>query len=115
MKDVRGQEIKPGDVVHITSGEVDILATAVCTRGRGIKFITDDEKQYSKAEIESLEKPIIVIQGRPENTPAKNSQDNSEINKELEAISYLRTHGWTGVLSKEVNGLKYTVNISTRV
>ena len=113
MKDVRGNEIKAGHIVHIwwdtpdgPGGKMDYLSTTCRTRGRGIKFVTDDG--YTLNTDDLLERGAqFAIQGGTMQEKAERRQAESVGTEELEMIGKLRELGWYGTL------LKKTMNHST--
>ena len=71
MKDLKSNEIKSGDKVHIfgksiKDGEyLDINAIVIATRGRGIKFVNEiNSKEYTKEFIEEHQYSINVLEPR---------------------------------------------------
>lgn len=112
MKDICGNEIQAGDSVHIwwdtpsmdgsEATHHDYLCTVVRTRGRGIKFVTDDEKTLtSDYLVENNAK--ISIQGSRQRAKKEEQVgfSDSVTPEELEMIGKLRGLGWYGSLFKK--------------
>ena len=102
MKDICGNEIQAGDIVHIWWPENDYLCTVVRTRGRGIKFVTDDEKTLTTEYI-AEHNAQIAIQGSQQKArkEEKGGVPDSITPDELEMIRKLRELGWYGAVFKK--------------
>lgn len=102
MKDICGNEIQAGDSVHIWWPDNDYLCTVVRTRGRGIKFVTDDEKTLT-TEYLSEHNAQIAIQGSQQKAKKENKVEvaDSVTTEELEMIGKLRELGWYGTMFKK--------------
>ena len=111
MKDVCGNEIKAGQMVHVwwpkfagAKENYDLLCTVVRTRGRGIKFISDDGKEYTTEYLTGIQ-ANIAIQGSQQQ--AKEEKKETELGQitmeELDMITRLRSMGWYGGLYKKTS------------
>lgn len=115
MKDVCGNEIKAGHMVHVwwdtpdgPGGKMDYLCTVCRTRGRGIKFVTDDGQTLNTEDL--VERGAqFAIQGSvmQAKTEVRQAASQTVGTEELEMIGKLRELGWYGTL------LKKTMNHST--
>ena len=118
MKDVHNKEIKAGDICHIIwrnpeGPPVDVLATAVRTRGRGIKFITDDEKSITVDELNSVEATVIITSrnsGQETEQTVKTKGGLSQ--EEVQIIEKLKSFGWSGTITKDTNSIGYKVTLN---
>ena len=111
MKDICGNEIKAGDMVHVwwdtpdgPGGKMDYLCTACRTRGRGIKFVTDDGHTLNTEEL--VERGAqFAIQGSQQKARAEKPAPTDAVQMdELEMISKLRERGWYGTIYKKTLG-----------
>lgn len=102
MKDICGNEVKAGDMVHVWWEGNDHLCTAVRTRGRGIKLVTDDEKVFTTDYLSECNAQI-AIQGsqRKNDKKAATTHDDAVTTEELDMLSKLRDRGWYGTLYKK--------------
>ena len=110
MKDICDNEIKAGQMVHIwwaipgqDEYSDDILCTVVRTRGRGIKFVSDDGREFTKEQLEERNAQI-AIQGSQQIAKEEQAPLRSEpavTPEELLMISKLRDNGWYGTLYKK--------------
>jgi len=111
MKDIRGNEIKAGDIVHVwwVNPELpeetnDVICTVVRTRGRGIKFITDDGHTLTSDFLVERNAQIAIQGGRQaeeaEKKEEKAAPTRSVTKEELDMIEHLRGMGWYGTLYK---------------
>ena len=114
MKDICNNEIQAGDMVHVwwsnpddPEDTNDFLCTVVRTRGRGIKFITDDGKELTKEYLEEHDAQIAIqgSQRRAEKDSGKPTSGPSITTDELEMINKLRDAGWYGTLFKKAMSL----------
>lgn len=96
MKDICGKEIAAGDICHVWWPDNDYLCTVVRTRGRGIKFVTDDDKTFTSDFLVEHEAQIAVQGGRAQ----KKKVSEAVTTEELEMIGKLRELGWYGTLYK---------------
>ena len=111
MKDLNGIDIKAGDMVHIfgdgEGGTFDYLCTVCRTRGRGIKFVTDDGHALNTEELVERGAQFVVQGGQREQARKQDPRDGAIGMDELEMISFLRERGWYGTIYKK------TMNQST--
>lgn len=109
MQDIRGIEVKAGDICHIVAndGQTDILATAVRTKGRGVKFVTDDDKTLTKDDLVSMGAQVIIQTSSLPTKPCV--QVTSE---EINLIEKLQSLGWKGSLMKEVTSIRYQITLN---
>ena len=112
MKDIRGLEIKAGQMVHVwwpggSDEEHDILCTVVRTRGRGIKFISDNGKEFTTDQISQIPNVSIAIQGGAQQEEEEKKRASSKVVtlEELDMINKLRDLGWYGNLYKKTSNL----------
>ena len=114
MKDVRGVEVKAGDIVHLwwpkfagAEENYDFLCTVVRTRGRGIKFVADDGQTFTTEYLTKIQANIAIQGGSNEEKRTSVGAKSSVTIEELDMINKLREMGWYGNLYKK------TVNLST--
>lgn len=117
MKDVCGNEIKAGQMVHVwwpqgagSAENYDFLCTVVRTRGRGIKFVADDGQEFTVDYLTKIDAQI-AIQGSQQQAREERRvkmRDAGEVTMdEIGMITRLRELGWYGTL------YKHTVQLST--
>lgn len=122
MKDLKGNDIKSGDKVHIfgksiKDGEsLDINAIVLATRGRGIKFVNEvNSKEYTKEFIEEHGYSINVLEPRIINSSTgekkKNNNGTKVIQDELDLIEKLKQYGWSGTIYKTAEDTKFTIKL----
>lgn len=107
MKDICGNDIRAGHMVHIwwespDGSNGDHICTVVRTRGRGIKFVTDDGHTLDTEEL--VEKGAqFAIQGSiMQAKEEKRRGPGREIGTdELDMIGKLRELGWYGTIYKK--------------
>ena len=106
MKDLRGNEIKAGDIIHVfgklaDGSEFDAICTAVRTRGRGIKFVTDDERTLTSDYLTEIGASLVIQERvQVEESVPKGKPSHSVTQDELDMIAKLRNMGWYGSLYK---------------
>ena len=106
MKDICGNEIQAGNMVHIWWPDNDYLCTVVRTRGRGIKFVSDDGREFTKEYLEEHDAQIAIQGSQQQAKAAKNTTTDGIITTdELDMINKLREAGWYGSLFKKAMGL----------
>lgn len=122
MKDIKGNEIKSGDKVHIFGNSqkdnepLDINAIVLNTRGRGIKFVDEiTSKEYTKDYIEEHRYLINVLESNnaiPSTGEKKKVKNNSKIvQDELDLIEKLKEYGWSGIIYKTAGDTKFTIKL----
>jgi len=101
MKDICGNEIKAGDICHIWWPDNDCICTAVRTRGRGIKFVTDDEKTLTTDFLIEHEAQVAIQGSQQRAKKDDQAVAGGVTTDELEMIEKLRKLGWYGTLYKK--------------
>lgn len=111
MKDICGNEIKAGQMVHVwwpkfagAAENYDFLCAVVRTRGRGIKFVADDGQEFTTDYLSGIQ-ASIAIQGSQQQAKEEErgrSLGGGDITmEELQMITRLREMGWYGSLYKK--------------
>lgn len=122
MKDIKGNEIKSGDKVHIFGNSqkdnkpLDINAIVLNTRGRGIKFIDEvTSKEYTQEFIKEHSYRINILESRtiPSSTGEKKKVKNNSkvVQDELDLIEKLKEYGWSGTIYKTAEDTKFTIKL----
>ena len=109
MKDICGNEIKTGQTVHIwwpkfagAKENYDFLCTVVRTRGRGIKFVADDGKEFTSDYLSEIQAQIAIQGSQQQAKEDTRTQKADNITMdELKMITLLREMGWYGTLYKK--------------
>lgn len=110
MKDVCGNEVKAGQMVHIwwpkfagAEENYDFLCTVVRTRGRGIKFVADDGQEFTSEYLTKIQASIAIQGSQQEEKRATASVVGTEdiTMEEINMIMKLRKLGWYGGLYKK--------------
>lgn len=122
MKDLKGNDIKSGDKVHIfgksfkDGEEIDINCVVLNTRGRGIKFVDEiTSKEYTKDYIEEHKYLINILESN--NTILSTGEKKKVINNskvvqdELDLIEKLKEYGWSGIIYKTAGDTKFTIKL----
>lgn len=111
IRDICGNEIRAGHMVHIwwespDGSNGDHICTVVRTRGRGIKFVTDDGHTLNTEEL--VEKGAnfaiqgSVMQAKIDKKREREARSGREIGTdELDMIGKLRELGWYGTIYKK--------------
>ena len=118
MKDICGNEIKAGQMVHVwwpkfagAAENYDFLCTVVRTRGRGIKFVADDGQEFTTDYLSGIQAQIAIQgsqqQAKEDAKKTAGASGGTITMDELQMITRLREMGWYGTLYKK------TIQLST--